>query len=170
VSRRRSEQDQQLQQVWDQIPQLNCRGLCASSCGPIDASSREKQRLRARGIRLPPREKALHVLHTTGNYRCPALTSDEQCSAYTDRPTICRLWGAIDALRCPHGCQPHSPPLDDSTALQLLTASLHVGGDTGNFGTGPLPRPEDIARALQNPALAATIRNLLRSQATLDTS
>ncbi len=74
--------------------------------------------------------------------------------------------GAIDALRCPHGCRPQAGPLDDSTALQLLTASLHAGGDTGALGTGPLPTPDDIARALQDPALASPIRNLLRSQTT----
>ncbi len=130
--------------------QLECHGLCANSCGPIDASAREKQRLRARGVRLPARAQALQILHTTGTYRCPALNNDDSCSAYTDRPTICRLWGAIDALRCPHGCQPHSPPLDDSTALQLLTAS-HADGDTGALDTGPPPTPDDIARACRTP-------------------
>lgn len=157
MSRRRSEQDQQLQQVWDRIPALDCRGLCADSCGPIDASTREKQRLRARGVRLPARAQALQVLHSTGSYRCPALTDDDRCSAYTDRPTICRLWGAIDALRCPYGCQPHEPPLDDITALQLLAASLHAGADTGTLGSGPIPTPDDITRALRNPGLAGAV-------------
>lgn len=95
----------------------------------------------------------------------PALTDDNSCSAYTDRPTICRLWGAIDALRCPHGCRSQPAPLDDSTALQLLVASLHAGGDTGTLGAGPLPTPHGIACALQN-ALAAIIRDMLRSQTT----
>ena len=70
MARRRSDRDGELEQVWGQIPAVPCRGLCAQACGPIDASTREKQRLRAAGVRLLPRAQALEVLADTGAYRC----------------------------------------------------------------------------------------------------
>ena len=162
MGRRRSDQDRDLQAVWEQIPAVACKGLCGHACGPIDASAREKQRLRARGVRLVPRGQALRELAETGSYRCPALTAEDRCSAYPDRPTVCRLWGAQQAMPCPHGCQPDGELLDDVTGLQLLAQSLSAGGDNGQLGDGPLPTAEGIARALQNTQLRTTVQDLLR--------
>jgi len=36
---------------------------------------------------------------------CPLL-SDGRCTVYEIRPTICRLWGMVDAMPCVFGCQP----------------------------------------------------------------
>lgn len=161
MARRRNDQDRDLQAVWEQIPAVGCRGLCASSCGPIDASGREKQRLRERGVRLPPRPQALRELAQTGSYRCPALTDQDRCSVYDDRPTVCRLWGAQQSMRCPHGCQPDGGLLDDVTGLQLLAASLHAGGDNGQLGDGPLPTPQSIADAMRTLTVRDTVHGLL---------
>jgi hypothetical protein len=157
VGRRRSDRDRDLEQVWDQIPPVQGRGLCAQACGPIDASTREKQRLGATGVQLLPRSQALAVLADTGAYRCPALTDTDQCSAYQDRPTVCRLWGAMQSLPCPYGCLPDQL-LDDATGLALLAQSLHAGGDSGRrwhrTPTGlrrPGTRPATVRRPRRSP-------------------
>jgi len=35
---------------------------------------------------------------------CPLLTADKRCSRYDMRPLLCRLYGAVEAIPCPHGC------------------------------------------------------------------
>lgn len=40
-----------------------------------------------------------------GTYHCPFLENG-RCTIYSERPAICRLWGASEALRCPYGCKP----------------------------------------------------------------
>lgn len=32
--------------------------------------------------------------------------NDGLCSIYSVRPYICRIWGVVKALQCPHGCIP----------------------------------------------------------------
>lgn len=39
--------------------------------------------------------------------QCPLFDKGTgACSAYRDRPLLCRLWGVVEKLRCPHGCEP----------------------------------------------------------------
>lgn len=37
---------------------------------------------------------------------CPLLGEDGRCTVYAARPLICRLYGSVSDLRCPHGCVP----------------------------------------------------------------
>lgn len=147
---------------WEQIPAVSCRGLCADACGPIYASGREKQRLREGWVRLVPRAQALRELQTTGSYRCPALTQDDRCSVYADRPTVCRLGGAQRAMPCPYGCAPDAGLLDDVVGLQLLAQSLQAGGDSGLRGDGPPLTAEAIAGAMGRPEVRAAMDVMLR--------
>jgi Fe-S-cluster containining protein len=64
---------------------------------------------------------------------CPVLNDAGRCSAYAVRPLICRLWGMVKMMRCPHGCEP-SRWLTDDEAKSLLTAVAAIGGDTVMFG------------------------------------
>jgi Fe-S-cluster containining protein len=39
--------------------------------------------------------------------RCAALDLEtKRCRVYDRRPLICRLFGMVKAMRCPHGCRP----------------------------------------------------------------
>lgn len=113
-------------------------------------------------MRLVPRAQALRALESTGTFRCPALTDADRCLVYQDRPTICRLFGVQQAMRCPHGCRPDDELLDDTTGLQLLVQSLHAGGDSGQLGDGPLPTPQAIETAMRTPAVRDAVQDLLR--------
>lgn len=90
----------ELDAVYAQVPDVGCKGLCVTACGSMGQTAAEQKRIADRGRLLPL------VGHWPDGH-CPALAND-RCSVYEVRPTVCRLWGAVDApgMRCPHGCVP----------------------------------------------------------------
>ena len=88
-----------MEELWDRIPRVRCKGLCQDSCGPIAMSMAEQERIRARGYDIPPMADALAALARGEDYYCPALVQG-RCAVYEDRPTICRLWGATTSMPC----------------------------------------------------------------------
>lgn len=56
---------------------------------------------------------------------CPLLNPDGKCSVYEDRPAICRIWGAVEKMKCPHGCRPKKwMTRDESYAVLAATESI----------------------------------------------
>lgn len=92
------------------IPSFTCKPGCHACCGPVPFSTAERDRVAA----IRPMEQwepfvdgswiPAAALQTMS---CPFLTKDG-CGIYELRPTICRLFGAVDhpRLTCPHGCGP----------------------------------------------------------------
>jgi hypothetical protein len=85
-----------LQAIYDAIPKIDCQRKCIEACGPILMSSAELIRISA--VVKPP---TFHPETLT----CSKLQAQE-CSIYSLRPLICRLWGVVKRMRCPFGCQP----------------------------------------------------------------
>jgi hypothetical protein len=115
-----------LDDVYRQIPPLDCKGLCLDSCGPISMSRQEEAVLLARGVNIPPMAEAVAAIERGEDYYCPAL-EDGHCSVYDDRPTICRLWGATRSMPCPHGCTPDDALTQDES-YRLLRLAAEIGG------------------------------------------
>lgn len=87
--------------VWAQIPDAHCKGLCQDACGPAPAGLAERERIWERhGVALPDPFGGSLV------GTCPLLV-DDRCSVYEDRPTICRLFASAEGLPCPHGMPAH---------------------------------------------------------------
>jgi Fe-S-cluster containining protein len=89
-----------LDALYAEFPAVHCKGLCADEiCGPVRMSRVEAGRVLAYGNRKPktPRHGERLV--------CPALRHG-RCTVYPVRPAICRLYGATESMRCPHGCEP----------------------------------------------------------------
>ena len=87
-----------LRRVYRQIPAMECKGLCQGACGPIAMTATEAKRIEdatGRALKMVRDDK-----------RCGYLGEDGKCEVYAQRPLICRLWGADETLRCPHGCRP----------------------------------------------------------------
>lgn len=118
-----------LEELWADIPPMECKGLCTDSCGPIEVSDAERAKLAARGVKLPDVVDQLTELASVGlaRYRCPALV-DGRCSVYEVRPTICRLWGSVPEMPCRFGCQPKGGLLSSAAGRRLLEWSFLVGG------------------------------------------
>lgn len=102
--------------LYRRIPEIHCKGLCADSCGVIVLQEQEMQAIGE----VPPKTLA-------DGLACPLLTAKGQCSAYANRPLICRLWGVIKirTFRCPHGCRPKRW-LSDDEGRALIDEALAI--------------------------------------------
>lgn len=84
-----------LRRIYAKIPGVKCKGLCTDTCGSIGLSQGEFIHLTK-----ITREKPSVVDFDRCNY-----LKDERCSVYDDRPSVCRLFGVVDVMKCPHGCE-----------------------------------------------------------------
>lgn len=105
-----------LDRLYAELPTLDCKGLCAESCGPIVMS-------RVEWVRIT--DKVGHEPVGGPDLTCPLLAG-ERCTVYDIRPTICRLWGMVPAMPCPHGCVP-SRPLTDLEGYEYLLRAGEIG-------------------------------------------
>lgn len=105
-----------LDAVYAEMPTLECQGKCAESCGPVAMSRVEWERIiETVGYEPGPRE----------DMTCPLLDG-ERCTVYDVRPTICRLWGAVESMPCPWGCKP-SRMLPHLEGFRFLTMAERAG-------------------------------------------
>ena len=124
--------------LYRRVMSLECKGLCWESCGPVDASNIERERIAAytKTHRIPfvdlSRERSLRVLLEALNGKanveelfCPYLV-DHRCSIHSVRPMVCRLWGSIERLPCPHGCEPKGGLLTSQEGYRLMDWSERV--------------------------------------------
>lgn len=84
-----------LDAIYARIPKLKCQRKCQECCGPIGCFRGELDRMNAASL--------VPLVATSTN--CPALIGGS-CSVYEVRPLICRLWGVVREMACPHGCEP----------------------------------------------------------------
>lgn len=109
----REEAYAELDQLYAQLPAVNCIGRCHDSCYDVDAPELERQRVEeAGGALVPPatRARLLHAMAAVAQgklpQRCPSLGPLNNCTVYEARPLICRAFGTSRDLRCAHGCLP----------------------------------------------------------------
>lgn len=89
---------QALDALYATLPQLHCQQKCQECCGPIRMARLEWERIQTYLHNPPTRMDSLI---------CPLLDQTiGQCTVYAIRPLICRLWGMVRAMQCPHGCVP----------------------------------------------------------------
>lgn len=100
--------NENLELIYAEVPKIACKGKCQHSCGPIMASAREAEYFESKsGKKFPDPIKIMETTLATGAaMECPYLNPLGQCDVYRSRPLICRLWGVVPAMRCPHGCVP----------------------------------------------------------------
>lgn len=109
----------ELRDLFAQIPNVNCQGKCANSCGPIGCSALEKTLIE---------ERAGKKLTTDDDNMCLMLKRGK-CSVYAIRPIICRLWGVVPSMPCPHGCKPEQP-MSDQEGYRIMAQAMELSGDT----------------------------------------
>lgn len=120
---------ERLSDLYALVPEVNCKGLCQAFCGPVMMSDTEHDRLVNLGHDIPrwrPETFADEMQAGRVEMACPVLAADGSCSAYAHRPMVCRLWGAAEELRCPHGCEP-TRLLTPQQARDLLLRSVTAG-------------------------------------------
>lgn len=106
-----------LDELYAQLPALECKGRCHDTCTVIDASELERQRMAEAGVTLPEALYPLRRYIEEGEVpRCPALGPLNNCTVYAVRPFICRAFGLVHQpenpvphngpMMCDHGCIP----------------------------------------------------------------
>lgn len=126
-----------LERVYASLPSINCKGLCWNSCGPIDMSDVERQRIVDLGVDIPLfTEERSHRWgdNEKGELYCPALSFGAHegggmgCTVHEVRPLICRVWGlGEDDMACPHGCE-RTGSLTHPEIYRLLAETMTLGG------------------------------------------
>lgn len=119
-----STREQQLDELYAELPELECRGACWDSCGRIAMTDLEHRRTEAAGV--PIEDGKLSDLPAV----CPALTMLHQCSIYEVRPLICRLWGLTESMPCTFGCRPTDGRalLTDREAFEYMARVHDIAG------------------------------------------
>lgn len=110
--------------VYAKVPTLECKPGCHDCCGPVPATRLERRAVH-RAVRETPH---LHPL----SLDCPVLR-DSRCGAYAVRPLICRLFGTVRKMACPHGIEP-SRWLTQDEAHALLREASEIGGASSIIG------------------------------------
>lgn len=117
-----------IDRIYAGLPTLTCKGKCQECCGPIAMSRAEWDRIVVR-LGFEPRGDPSLV--------CPMLCrSSGRCTVYDIRPIICRLWGMVRAMACPHGCTP-SRWLTDVEAARLIAKVQGIGNEVYRGGVRP---------------------------------
>jgi Fe-S-cluster containining protein len=123
VSRRQAEQ---LDQLYAELPTIACQGMCWDSCGPIEMTVAERERISRAGVDIPQGSYL-----RDGPALCPALTMLHQCSVYEIRPLICRIWGMTRRMRCNFGCKPDRY-LSEPEAYEFIARAMEISGEHRN--------------------------------------
>lgn len=142
-------QEEQLAALWATLPDIDCRGNCWDSCGPIRMTGPEHALVARAGVDVPD------AVHDGNAYLCPALTMLKRCAVYDVRPLICRLWGISDNMPCNYGCRPIGRGrLTDRETWAVLAEGFRIAGDTD--------AADKILACWSTPELAAETDRLLR--------
>jgi Fe-S-cluster containining protein len=72
-----------------QIPSFKCKPGCTDCCGVIIFSRWEWEQIEDKRV----------ATSLTCPYACK-----EGCEIYEQRPILCRLYGTVQGMKCPHGC------------------------------------------------------------------
>jgi uncharacterized protein len=103
--------------LYANLPEIECKGFCHQSCGPVPATRAEVKAIEDRaGKPFGPRSDGY----------CSMLDGG-RCTVYEDRPLMCRLWGLVEKMKCPWGCVPERW-VSNSESRVLLAASQRAGG------------------------------------------
>lgn len=111
----------QLDDIYAQIPDVDCIGKCWDSCGSLQMTGVERRRILAAGGPDIPDGGVVAAM-------CPALTLLKRCSIHDLRPTVCRFFGVLESMPCNYGCRPKDGLLPDAAGFNLLADVLELDG------------------------------------------
>ena len=144
----------ELEALYATLPTVECVGLCWNSCGPVDMTIAERERIAERGVEIVPFSSERAQRWAAGEpLHCAALNHMRRCSIYDIRPLICRIYGvARGELACRHGCEVSGPRLKLEDVLELQTRAFLIGGDLRETNWGDIDprvfRDPDVTKYL----------------------
>lgn len=124
-----------LDDIYAKLPQIICKGLCHDSCGLIPVAPIEREALvkfTGKKVKVIPEITiGLHQKHRVlrpkdpADLTCPYLKK-ERCSVHPARPLICRMYGVVEGMPCPHGCVSLMKPLNNEEAHDIIEAVANL--------------------------------------------
>lgn len=85
---------ERLAALYAKVPTFKCKEGCTDCCGPVPFIKAEWDKVDVKKDLKP------------GCLDCPYAKADGGCEIYEHRPFMCRLFGTVEDLACPHGCAP----------------------------------------------------------------
>lgn len=169
-----AEQTAALEALYAELPSLDCQGKCGNSCGPIDMTEGERERIVELGVNIP-RYTSEAGARWAANMKvdtCRALIpnpfkpyGDEgRCKVYAVRPMICRLWGMVDVdnMRCHNGCRP-SRWLTMEESYQFLKRAAEIAGTPEE-----VEAHDGVLRLLGDPEVGHLARRFIAGETHLE--
>ncbi len=122
-----AERQQAVAELYASMPTMDCKGLCADvACTSLAMTPLERRSVRqATGVTLPE-AAAFGLTSRTG--LCTAVDDNGRCGVYAHRPMVCRLWGMVPTMRCPHGCE---PVMSERDGRQWMAKVFELSGMVG---------------------------------------
>jgi hypothetical protein len=112
--------------LYARIPKIECRQKCQDFCGAIvqlGAYTEVERPEIERAVQSAQVERAA----SASPLACSALDRDGRCTIYAERPAICRLFGVVEGMTCPHGCEPERL-LSHAEMSEILNALAAIAG------------------------------------------
>ena len=118
--------DAEVAALYARIPKIECRQKCQVYCGAI------VQLGAYAAAERPGVERALRDLQIirpaeASPLTCRALDAHGRCAIYAARPAICRFFGVVEGMECPHGCEPEHV-LSEVEMTEILSALKAIAG------------------------------------------
>lgn len=130
-----------LKRLYRQVPKVNCKGLCWESCSAAPARKVEVEQMkRLCGSKAQSHPSPLEALLIPA---CPFLNEENRCAGYSARPLICRMFGAVRKMKCPHGCKPTSGFMSDQREKAVLMDYIELDPDFVVLGWDTLEQADD---------------------------
>jgi Fe-S-cluster containining protein len=129
-SRAKSGVNPEVAALYARIPKIECRQKCQEYCGAIIQLGAYTEAER------PDIERAIksaEIVRSAGAspLACSALDLHGRCTIYAERPAICRFFGVVEDMTCPHGCEPERL-LSHAEMNEILSALAAIAG-AGRF-------------------------------------
>lgn len=81
--------------------EFRCRN-CGECCGPVPLFDFELRKIRTAVLAMPEEERERLRTQERGSLACPLRDVEKKCcSVYSQRPIVCRQFGAFEGLECP---------------------------------------------------------------------
>ena len=101
--------DKKLKKLYAKIPTFKCEQGCTACCGVVPWSLVEFEKVKIReeiARKMQAQPCTITPMRTPNCSDCPFYIENKGCSAYEERPLMCRLYGTTESLECPKGHRP----------------------------------------------------------------
>ena len=141
--------------LYARIPKIECRQKCQDFCGAIVQLGAFTE---AERPNIERAMKAVDIVRAAGAspLACSALDRNGRCAIYAERPAICRLFGVVEGMTCPHGCEPERL-LSHAEMSEILNALSAIAGP-GRFAAAK----KSLASATREELIKHISESLLR--------